>query len=39
MKDRVESESYHIEDAEQAIKDAKLILNLVKSKVGQGSGH
>ncbi len=35
----VPSESYHVEDAEQAIKDANLILNLVKSKVGQGSGY
>ncbi len=33
MKDRVESESCHIENVEQAIKDAKLILNLVKNKV------
>ncbi len=31
----VPSESYQIEDAEQSIKDANLILNLVKSKVTQ----
>jgi HEPN domain-containing protein len=31
----VPSESYNIEDAEQSIKDANLILNLVKNKIAE----